>query len=251
MADRRWLLGASMLLLAALACSQSPNVIITETVPSVIPTTVPPSMPGVATVTDTAPPPTAMAMADTPISSTVESPLPAGTATPTPVPVAGEHSIALGETLSCIGRGYGVLPKAIADTSGIELTSVLRVGQVLKIPFVQWTNIPAGPVCLPQFPPPFPGLPVTNPSPQPPLPATDTPTLPVTNPSPQPSLPATDTPTLQLPDTLTPTNPPFPVTFTPTPSFTATVYVPDTLTPTPPPGPTGIPPTVMPGTTSP
>jgi LysM repeat protein len=72
-----------------------------------------------------------------------------------PGSIAGEHHVAMGETLSCIGRGYGVLPKAIADTNGIDLLAELEVGQVLLIPEVQWSNISTGPVCPPQFPPPF------------------------------------------------------------------------------------------------
>jgi len=72
-----------------------------------------------------------------------------------PETIAGEHHVAMGETLSCIGRGYGVLPKAIADTNGIDLLAELQVGQVLLIPEVKWSNISAGPICPPQFPPPF------------------------------------------------------------------------------------------------
>lgn len=72
-----------------------------------------------------------------------------------PGSIAGEHHVAMGETLSCIGRGYGVLPKAIADTNGIDLLAELEVGQVLLIPEVQWSNISTGPICPPQFPPPF------------------------------------------------------------------------------------------------
>lgn len=86
--------------------------------------------------------------------------------TPTPMPILmgtpfnllGEHHVALGESISCIGRAYGVSPKAIADANGIDLVSELQVGQVLRIPASQWTNMSEGPVCLPQFA--FPAWPV-------------------------------------------------------------------------------------------
>jgi len=69
--------------------------------------------------------------------------------------IAGEHHVAMSETLSCIGRGYGVLPASIADANGIELLSELKAGQVLLIPRVQWINISSGRICPPQFQPPF------------------------------------------------------------------------------------------------
>ena len=68
--------------------------------------------------------------------------------------ILGEHHVAYGETLSCIGRGYGVLPNAIAEVNGIELLSELVLGQVLQIPAAEWTSITAGPLCPPQFSPP-------------------------------------------------------------------------------------------------
>jgi hypothetical protein len=64
-----------------------------------------------------------------------------------------------GETLFCIGRGYGVLPSAIAAANGFAPATALRAGQVLNIPAVQWTNISAGPSCATQFQSPYPGLP--------------------------------------------------------------------------------------------
>jgi hypothetical protein len=70
------------------------------------------------------------------------------------IQILGEHHVASGETLSCIGRGYGVLPKAIADVNGIDLLTKLEAGHILKIPAVQWTNITKGPACPPQFAPP-------------------------------------------------------------------------------------------------
>jgi LysM repeat protein len=64
------------------------------------------------------------------------------------------HQVVLGETLTCIGRGYGVSPEAIAEANAIEPTTELQAGQLLQIPYVQWTNIPVGPVCSPQCTPP-------------------------------------------------------------------------------------------------
>lgn len=155
-------LSVSILLFAIAACSRPSNIVITETVSLVIPTTQLPTIQILATDTATAPQAT-ITSTDTPMLFTTQPPSPTETTTPVSGTIAGEHRIAPGETLSCIGRGYGVLPNAIADENGIALTSILRVGQVLKIPRVQWTNIPAGPVCATQFTAPFPGLPVTGP----------------------------------------------------------------------------------------
>jgi hypothetical protein len=65
-----------------------------------------------------------------------------------------EHRVALGETLACIGRGYGVIPEVIAIVNEIEITSDLEIGQVLQIPAIPWENISTGPVCPPQCIPP-------------------------------------------------------------------------------------------------
>jgi len=65
--------------------------------------------------------------------------------------VLGKHHVAAGETLECIGRGYGVLPEAIAGFNHIDPNAELQIGQVLEIPAIRWTDIPAGPVCPPQF----------------------------------------------------------------------------------------------------
>lgn len=69
----------------------------------------------------------------------------------------GQHVVKTGETLYCIGRGYGVRPSAIASANGLNATARLAVGQVLTIPAAQWASIPAGPVCTPQFTPPYTG----------------------------------------------------------------------------------------------
>jgi hypothetical protein len=73
----------------------------------------------------------------------------------------GEHTVRAGETLNCIGRGYGVLPEAIAGVNQLNVNARLTVGARLIIPAVQWTNISNGPVCAPQFRSPYPGLPVS------------------------------------------------------------------------------------------
>jgi len=72
-------------------------------------------------------------------------------ASPADTATLGEHQVKAGETLYCIGRGYGVRPAAIAEANGLSATARLTVGQVLKIPAVVWANIPPGPVCAPQF----------------------------------------------------------------------------------------------------
>jgi LysM repeat protein len=78
-----------------------------------------------------------------------------------PAPIIGQHIAQPGDTIFCIARGYGVLPGAIAQANGLSFTSLIRPGQRLDIPAVQWTNITDGPLCAPQFVSPFPGLVVT------------------------------------------------------------------------------------------
>src|SRR5688572_2207161 len=69
------------------------------------------------------------------------------------LPVQGQHRVLPGETLYCIGRGYGVAPWAIAQANGLAVLAGLSIGQVLTIPTVAWGNVPSGPVCPPQFEP--------------------------------------------------------------------------------------------------
>ncbi len=69
------------------------------------------------------------------------------------LPSLGQHQVRPGESLYCIGRGYGVAPWAIAQANGLAVLAHVFVGQVLTIPAVTWTNIPPGPVCAPQFAP--------------------------------------------------------------------------------------------------
>jgi LysM repeat protein len=83
-----------------------------------------------------------------------------------PSPIIGRHSAQPGDTIFCIARAYGVLPGAIAQANGLSFTSLIRSGQVLDIPAVQWINISAGPVCATQFVSPFSGLVVATTTPQ-------------------------------------------------------------------------------------
>jgi LysM repeat protein len=99
--------------------------------------------------------------APTVTGSPTETPLHTATPIPAtipPVAILGQHTVRAGETLFCIGRGYGVLPEAIALVNGLVAPFNLAVDQVLKIPAVRWTDIPPGPVCPPQFTPVFPAL---------------------------------------------------------------------------------------------
>ncbi len=146
------------------------------------------TLPVVATGTPTPPAPTGTLGAD---QSAPTSPPPSPTAaavvrsaTPVPftpippAPVVGRHVVQRGETIFCIGRGYGVLPAAIAQANGLSLPFTILPGQTLQIPKVQWTAIQPGPVCAPQFTSPFPGLPVsTEPPVTPGTPAATTLTL--------------------------------------------------------------------------
>jgi len=131
-------------------------------------------------------------------SSTATQALPLITLSPSlDVTIAGTHVVRGGETLNCIGRGYGVLPTAIAAVNAINASANLTVGQNLRIPAVQWTAITPGPVCTPQFQSPFPGLPAT-------------PTITTTaTPSATPSVTPTSTPTIDAPvfSNLTPAQP--------------------------------------------
>jgi type VI secretion system secreted protein VgrG len=106
----------------------------------------------------TAMPSATAAPTDTP--QPTDTSAPTNTALPeTPVPgaIIGQHTVQPGETVFCIGRGYGVLPEAIAETNHLGSAMTIFAGQVLQIPAVQWLNIPPGPACQRQFASPFPG----------------------------------------------------------------------------------------------
>ena len=187
------------------------------TTPAPTATDTPPAPPGLTPVTVIPP---------TSVTSIILTPVPTArptstTASGTTVQIIGLHTVLPGETIFCIGRGYGVLPTAIAQVNG---TASLTPGQILRIPAVQWENIPAGPVCPPQFTSPFPGLTPTNTPAAAPSVTTVPPTFtPSSTPSKIPTVPPTFTPsnTPTVPPTFTPTNTP---TFTPskTPTITPT-----------------------------
>ncbi|MGQ0600744.1 MAG: FecR domain-containing protein, partial [Anaerolineales bacterium] len=126
-----------------------------------------------ATATPTSLPSATPTFTLTPASDTpaVVAPSPTGT-----MAAIGTHTVRAGETLNCIGRGYGVLPEAIATSNNLAVNAQLNVGNQLLIPRVQWTNISPGPVCQPQFASPFPGLPFITAT-RAPVSASATPTL--------------------------------------------------------------------------
>jgi LysM repeat protein len=150
--------------------------------PTATPTdTVEPSPTVEPSATNTTPPDEPTATPVTPTNTPVPSSTPAPSFTPVPsptlptfrptvtpppftpipaAPVIGQHVVQSGETIFCIGRGYGVLPGAIAQANNLPATFNVRTGQILNIPQVQWVNISPGHVCATQFASPFPGLPV-------------------------------------------------------------------------------------------
>lgn len=65
--------------------------------------------------------------------------------------VLGLHIVQPGDTLYCIGRAYQVDPIAIAQANSIGGYAVIVPGHALLIPATKWINIPAGPICRPQF----------------------------------------------------------------------------------------------------
>jgi hypothetical protein len=195
-----------------------------------------------ATATRTLIAPTATATATrtaTALPTLTHTPAPSATVTPTllipvsgptatppaPTPafrLLGTHRVQTRETFFCIGRGYGVLPAAIALANNRALNSPLTPGERLSIPAIQWDGIPSGPVCPPQFNSPFPGLPAST--------ATSTATfVPSSTPTVPPNAP-TSTPVAAT-NTLVPTAP-----ITPPPTLTSTPIPPTftlTLSPTP------------------
>jgi LysM repeat protein len=145
-------LGLLALVLAALACS------LFQPVPTAVPPR-PSDTPLAASPIPPTPPP----------SPTLPELLPTVTRPPftplPPAPIIGTHTVLAGETIFCIGRGYGVLPAAISQANNLSATASVEAGQVLAIPQVQWVNISPGPVCAPQFVSPFPGLPLPSATP--------------------------------------------------------------------------------------
>jgi LysM repeat protein len=115
--------------------------------------------PANATPTATVSPTATLGLVAGATTTTATRALPLITSSPTlGVAILGTHVVRGNETLNCIGRGYGVLPAAIASANGINAAASLTVGQSLRIPAVRWTSITPGPICTPQFTSPFPGL---------------------------------------------------------------------------------------------
>lgn len=81
--------------------------------------------------------------------------------TPTPAMI-GQHHVQPGDTIYCVGRAYGVYPKAIAQMNNLDTFALLLPGQILNIPAVQWITMTAGPVCTAQFNSPFPAWATTT-----------------------------------------------------------------------------------------
>jgi LysM repeat protein len=176
------------------------------------------------------PPPATATEPQIPVTGDADTPPPAASATPAlpapapPVPVLGRHVVQNGETLFCIGRGYGVLPAAIARANGLPVTANVVSGQTLSIPAVQWLDIAPGPICATQFASAFPGLvPTSTPTPTPTAtPLTPTPTCPpgdFFDPFQQRCRPP-EPPATAVADTPTPVPPPPETPEPPTPTFT-------------------------------
>lgn len=79
----------------------------------------------------------------------------------------GLHIVQSGETLYCLGRAYGVPPQAIAEFNQLAPDAKLLIGQELKIPEVQWSAVPPGPVCTPQLESPYSSVPARTLTPTP------------------------------------------------------------------------------------
>jgi LysM repeat protein len=193
------------------------------------------------TATDTAVPSPTFTATFLPTATFPPTETPFLTATPivgVPLPSAailGQHIVRQGETLFCIGRGYGVLPDAIAQVNGLTAPYTLTLNQVLRIPAVQWTNVAPGPVCAPQFTSPFPApsASTATPAASATTTLTPTPTCPLGeffDPFQQRCRPpASPVPAATATATTTPLPPPT-ATFTPIPTFTPTLT--PTSTPT-------------------
>ncbi len=141
----------------------------TATLPPATTTSLPPTATVVRATATNIPParPTSTTRPNsTPITRATSVPGPTRTA----VPSIGTHRVVSGETLFCIGRAYGVIPAAIAAANRLGSGDRLIAGQVLAIPAARWVHIQAGPVCVAQFQSPYPGLPYTPPSTNPPQP---------------------------------------------------------------------------------
>lgn len=119
--------------------------------------------PNTATFTPTLPTPTHQPSSATPATTIFQPTVTPQPFTPFPPAAAlGQHIVLAGETIFCLGRGYGVLPAAIAQANNLAMPYTLAAGHVLTIPAIQWLNISPGPVCPTQFVSPYPGLPAPS-----------------------------------------------------------------------------------------
>jgi LysM repeat protein len=172
--------------------------------------------------------PTAVPSA-TEAATATSTPSPTETFTP-PLPTAltltpgftvlGVHRVQPGDTITCIGRGYGVVPEAIILANALQPPYALAVNQPLNIPAVRWNAITQGPVCRTQFRSPYPGLPTSTLTPTPTKTGTSTATV---TPSVTPTLAGTATtgPTPTATGTATLTGTPT-ITVTPSPTVSPT-----------------------------
>lgn len=182
----------------------------------------------------TAAPPTAASATSSGTPTAIASATEAVTSTPTPSPtetliplpltpgftVLGVHRVQPGDTITCIGRGYGVVPEAIILANELQPPYALKVNQPLNIPAVRWNAITQGPVCRTQFTSPYPGLPTSTITPTPTKTSTSTATV---TPSVTPTLAGTATtgPTPTATSTATLTGTPT-STVTPSPTVSPT-----------------------------
>ncbi len=131
-----------------------------------------------------------------PVATTAAPPPTSPPSLPTVAPggFLGQHVVQDGETIYCIGRGYGVLPEAIIESNGLTPPFAIKPGEVLAIPAVPW--VPSdGPRCAPQFAP----LSGGGPAPTAAGPATAVPPTELGGPTPVPG--ATAGPTFAAPST--------------------------------------------------
>lgn len=141
---------------------------------------------------------------------------------PVAVPADGIHVVKHGETLSHIGKRYGVSAAAIAKENNIALTKILQIGDKLRIPGAAKPANPADPVnpvpgdpvppAIPNLPQPDPSdpanpaNPVPGDAPQPP----EAPSVPANQDAPNdkntpvaPTAPASETESIEVPNDTT------------------------------------------------
>ncbi len=94
----------------------------------------------------------------------IPTPSPAGVMSacvPTSVPevtIIGHHEVRSAETVYCIARTYGVSPSDIIKVNNLFPPNLIHRGLNLNIPAVQWSLIPPGKMCAPQFDSPYTNL---------------------------------------------------------------------------------------------